>query len=74
MRKQLHQLLGLPMDRPMLRIANALTFGTAGQAISGYIWLYLALSQQASCNAPPCLGRYLHSHNLPLAERHCSAR
>ena len=33
MRKQLHQLLGLPMDRPMLRMANALPFGTAGQAI-----------------------------------------
>ena len=33
MRKQLHQLLGLPMDRPMLRMANALSFGTAGQAI-----------------------------------------
>ena len=32
-RKQLHQLLGLPMDRPMLRMANALPFGTAGQAI-----------------------------------------
>ena len=35
MRKQLHQLLGLPMDRPMLRMANALTFGTAGQAMPG---------------------------------------
>ena len=33
MRKQLHQLLGLPMDRPMLRMANALPFGTAGQDI-----------------------------------------
>ena len=35
MRKQLHQLLGLPMDRPMLRMANALTFGTAGSAKPG---------------------------------------
>ena len=32
MRKQLHQLLGLPMDRPMLRMANALAFDAAGEA------------------------------------------
>jgi len=33
MRKQLHQLLGLPKDRPMLRIANALSFNdAAGEA------------------------------------------
>ena len=33
MRKQLHQLLGLPMDRPMLRMANARSFDdAAGEA------------------------------------------
>ena len=32
LRKQLHQLLGLPMDRPMLRMANALAFDAAGEA------------------------------------------
>ena len=26
LRKELHQLLGLPLDRPMLRMANAMTF------------------------------------------------
>ena len=32
MRKHLHRLLGLPMDRPMLRMANALAFDAAGEA------------------------------------------
>ena len=33
MRKQLHQLLCLPMDRPMLRMANAMSFkDAAGEA------------------------------------------
>ena len=35
MRKQLHQLLGLPMDRPMLHMANALPFGPTGRLTSG---------------------------------------
>ena len=35
MRKQLHQLLGLPMDRPMLRIANALSFNDAAGKACG---------------------------------------
>ena len=38
MRKELHQLLGLPMDRPMLRMANAMSFqdaaGEAGGAVA----------------------------------------
>lgn len=35
MRKQLHQLLGLPMDRPMLRMANARSLDDAAGEPAG---------------------------------------
>lgn len=37
MRKELHQLLGLPMDRPMLRMANAMAFDDAAGEACGQI-------------------------------------
>ncbi|CAL5093952.1 unnamed protein product [Urochloa decumbens] len=35
LRKKLHIRLGLPLDRPLLRISNALTFGGMGKRVKG---------------------------------------
>ncbi|CAL4907116.1 unnamed protein product [Urochloa decumbens] len=35
LRKKLHIKLGLPLDRPLLRISNALTFGGMGKRVKG---------------------------------------
>ena len=49
MRKQLHQLLGLPMDRPMLRIANAMSFDDAAGEACSIFWLTYRATTTSEC-------------------------